>query len=237
MWVSILMAFAFLSAFIIGVISIAEATISYTRTESILSALALTDQAIDAVSNEGRNVLFTRDSEIETLLQARQVSFRHLEELEKAVAGDPVQEQNAGNLRRALLQRISTQDDQIRLSHSAAGEVRIDGRFGQLAAKSIRDVDIHVAAMRHHELGLLIEKDLNRADLQWNVVYAMIAFMTGGTALTIFLFTHLLSELEYRREIAEQLRHNTHMSADGDTVFGQLEVDEMIRIIEKADSA
>jgi hypothetical protein len=225
----------FVISFGYGIKTVVDSDHDYYRATRILSALNQAQDSINVSINEGRNMMFAGTYNKDRLQLFRDKTYYDIDQVAE-VAG-PEQQANIDLLKNSYSYRITLQDEQILTSENKNGEIRLDVTLGQKLSKAVFDTENSINAVREKELGDLFSKDLQRSSTKWTVIYFMVTFMVLSMSIALFLFLYLIGELKYRRRIAEQVRMNSHLSADGDVVFGQREVDELLEIIEEGEKA
>jgi CHASE3 domain sensor protein len=235
LWATIVVILGFIFTFAVGIWSVSESDKVITHAAAVLTRLSAAQTSVETAVNEARNMLFTGAYDQKRLKSLRDDASYHIDELDAVADGDEEQERNISDLRAAFNYRETLQDEQILTSQKGSGTVNINVGLGQALAKSVYDTERAVSEVRVHELKTLFERDLSRSAVQWRVIYLMITFMAASIGLTVYLFVHLIGELTYRRQIAEKLRQNTHISIDGELQFGQQDINELLNVIEQGE--
>lgn len=218
-----------------GVDTLLDAERHVSHTDSVLNQLTRVQALTDAAVNEGRVLMFTDTANTAPLDRQRDLAIQAADQLYDLVQDNQSQAVNVELMKAAILTRFSVQDDQIRTVRRADGRVVMNDEVTQRVVKSTYDLDLAVTKVRTEELSLLYRRNRNLSAVQWRLVGALSACMAVSTLAALWGFIGMVRELKFRKQVAERLRECAHVTSDGEPVFGQRELDEMLNIIESGE--
>lgn len=234
---AIILSIAFIVVFGFGISTVVDADKASKHTADTLSILARVQQQSEHAVNEARLGLFSNIDNRAYVKILRDSAVKSIDELDEFTnRADPVQNENIQSMKTSMLYRYSLQDQQLDTSTRKDGELIMDQSIVQQVAKATYDLELSIARVRNHELGLLFQKDLTRSVYQWRVIKWMITFMVLSMMSTIITLCMMLNELRYRQQIAERLKVGLHKTADGRPIITDKDVNELLDIINQGSS-
>lgn len=234
-FVAIAFSCAFIVTFAIGISTVFDAETHSKKTSHKLATIAQIQEAAERAVNERRMMMLDQTRNTPQVEAYRDVSIRAIDDLTEQISSDPQQLENVQALKNTLLYRYQIQDEQADGASHSAGQLTLNTSTVQQMSKATFDWETAVGRTRIHELNALFERDVARQALQWNVIYFMVTFMGISMGSTVFLIRYMIKELDSRRRIAEQIRNQVHITADGEPVLGRAEIEALLKVIEEGE--